>query len=118
MIGTTGWLTASYNFIERVLLKCSSRSKQLFRFCTKEREQNDLLKAENTTLKAENATLNSEIEVLKSRILIFLEWPRGKQSPRFAQIFSGFLNFFHQVLSGFRVWTRTFQVSIDVCNLF
>ena len=114
MIGTTGWLTASYNFIERVLLKCSSRSKQLFRFCTKEREQNDLLKAENTTLKAENATLNSEIEVLKSSILIFLEWLRGKQSPRFAQIFSGFLNFFHQVLSGFRVWTRTFQVSIDV----
>ena len=55
-------------------------------------------------------------------ILIFLEWPRGKPSPKFAQNFSGFLNFFEvfrQVLSGFRYWTRTFQVSscLTVCNV-
>ena len=75
MIGTTSWITASYNFIERVLLKCSSLFKDLIRFCTKQSEKNDILKAENnmldeknTTLKAENATLKSEIQVLKSRI--------------------------------------------------
>ena len=75
MIGTRGWLTASYNFIERVLLKCSSLFKELIRFCTKQSEKNDILKAENnmlegknTTLNAENATLKSEIQVLKSRI--------------------------------------------------
>ena len=51
MVGTKGWPTASYQFIERVLLKCRGLLQELNRLCTQQNKQNALLKAENTSLK-------------------------------------------------------------------
>ena len=74
MVSTTGWLTSSYEFIERVLLLCNDLIKKLIRLCTTQNEQNTLLQAQNTTLNAENAALNSENLVLKSRIVELEVW--------------------------------------------
>ena len=53
MVGTTGWLTASYDFIERVLRQCNDLIKKLIGLCTTQKEQNTLLQAQNTMLNAE-----------------------------------------------------------------
>ena len=67
MVGTTGWLTASYDFLERVLLRCRGLIQELIAFCTKQNEQNTMLKAENTSLQAENAILKARIAELEAR---------------------------------------------------
>ena len=61
---------------------------------------NSTRKGRNSALGIGRATAPIADPFAMIGILIFLEWPRGKPSPRFAQNFSGFLNFFWGFSSG------------------